>query len=74
MGADAPLRQPIPLARSILWSPVVASGLQPDDAAFPIFLGQSAVQAIYAHVAAPPPPEQGFLGFLLGDLCEDRHQ
>ncbi len=67
---DAPLRQPIPLARSILWNPVAAGTRRPDDAAFPIFVGQSAVQAIYEHVAAPRPPEQDLLGFLLGDLCE----
>ncbi len=28
------------------------------------------MQAIYAHVGAPPPPEQGLLGFLLGNRYE----
>jgi JAB1/Mov34/MPN/PAD-1 ubiquitin protease len=62
------LQQPMPLARSILWAPTGAS--RPGDLGIPIFLRQSALQAIYEHLAAPPPPGQGILGFLLGDRCE----
>ena len=68
MSAARVLRQQLPLARSILWAP--ASAPRPADAAFPVFLRQSALQAIYEHLATPPPPGQGILGFLLGDLCE----
>jgi hypothetical protein len=69
MSAARVLRQQLPLARSILWAP--ASAPRPAaDATFPVFLRQSALQAIYEHLATPPPPGQGILGFLLGDLCE----
>src|SRR5437899_12441626 len=76
MSAGAPLQQPIPLARSILWSPVSAEapgegeGEPPGDIPFPIFLAQSALVAIHEHLAAPPRPGQGLLGFLVGDLCQ----
>jgi proteasome lid subunit RPN8/RPN11 len=36
----------------------------------PVFLQQSALQAMYEHLAATPPAGQGVLGFLLGDRCE----
>ena len=36
----------------------------------PVFLEQSALQAMYEHLATPPAPGQGVLGFLLGDRCE----
>ncbi|MGH7548880.1 MAG: hypothetical protein ACREMM_12000, partial [Gemmatimonadales bacterium] len=72
MGADAPLRQPIPLARSIRWIPAGAGGRgdRPGNIAFPVFLAQSVLQAIQEHVVAPPKPGQGLIGFLVGDLCE----
>jgi hypothetical protein len=62
------LQQQIPLARSILWAPTSAA--RPADVAFPVFLRQSALQAIYEHLATLPPPGQGILGFMLGDRCE----
>jgi len=63
------LRQQIPFPRSILWAP--ASTTRPGgEVAFPVFLLQSALQAIYEHVTTPPHPGQGVLGFLLGDRCE----
>jgi JAB1/Mov34/MPN/PAD-1 ubiquitin protease len=68
MSAVRVLRQQMPLARSILWAP--ASAPRPADVAFPVFLRQSALQAIYEHLATPPPPGQGILGFMLGDCCE----
>ncbi|HVH67760.1 MAG TPA: hypothetical protein VM716_07840 [Gemmatimonadales bacterium] len=70
MATGGPLRQPIPVARSILWGPVAAGARRPGEISFPVFLLQSALAAIYEHLAAPPRPGQGMLGFLLGDLCE----
>jgi hypothetical protein len=67
MAADAPVRQPIPLARSILWRPLAAGA--PRHVEFPVFLKQSALHAISEHMTALPPPGQGILGFLLGDRC-----
>src|SRR5712664_1609250 len=70
--SSGPLRQPIPAARSILWSPESAGGgvQRPGHMPFPVFLSQSALTAIHEHVATPARPGQGVLGFLLGDLCE----
>jgi proteasome lid subunit RPN8/RPN11 len=68
MDEREPLRQPIPLARSILWAPVGAS--RPGTMPFPVFLSQSALQAVHEHLTALPPVGQGILGFLLGDRCE----
>src|SRR6266704_748282 len=70
--STGPLRQPIPVARSILWSPAGedGGGQRPGHVPFPVFLAQSALTAIHEHVAAPARPGQGVLGFLLGDLCE----
>jgi hypothetical protein len=62
------LQQPIPLARSILWAPTSAP--RPGNMPFPVFLSQSALQAIHEHLATPPPPGQGIVGFMLGDRCE----
>src|SRR5438093_10676592 len=72
MSTAGPLRQPIPVARSILWSPAAedGGGQRPGHLPFPVFLSQSALTAIHEHVAAPARPGQGVLGFLFGDLCE----
>ena len=72
MSTAGPLRQPIPVARSILWSPGSEGGSaqRPGHIPFPVFLSQSALTAIHEHVATPARPGQGVLGFLLGDLCE----
>jgi len=72
MSTAGPLRQPIPVARSILWSPASAAGgdQRPGHMPFPVFLSQSALTAIHEHIATPARPGQGVLGFLLGDLCE----
>ena len=69
MSAVRILRQQIPFARSILWAPTSAAR-PAGDMPFPVFLKQSALQAIYEHLATIPPPGQGILGFLLGDRCE----
>ena len=70
MGADAPLHQPIPVAGSILWSPGGEAPRRPGDTPFPIFIAQPALAAIHEHLAGPPRPGQGLMGFLVGDLCE----
>lgn len=70
MSTGAPLRQPIPVGRSILWSPAGAGANRPDDIPFPVFFSQAALTAIHEHIATPHRPGQGILGFLLGDLCE----
>ncbi|HET7295923.1 MAG TPA: hypothetical protein VFI66_02205, partial [Gemmatimonadales bacterium] len=70
MGTGGPLRQPIPVARSILWSPASEGPKRPGHIPFPIFLSQAALTAVHEHLATPPRPGQGVLGFLLGDLCE----
>ena len=74
MSADAPLRKTIPLARSILWSPTAAPGTagggRPGNIPFPVFVAQSALAAVREHLATAPPPGQGILGFLVGDMCE----
>jgi len=62
------LSQPIPLARSILWAPLGVP--RPDTVEEPVFIAQPALRAIAEHLATPPPPGQGLLGFLLGDRCE----
>src|ERR1043166_8029019 len=72
--SSGPLRQPIPVARSILWSPAAGteggSAKRPGNIPFPVFLSQSAITAIHENIATPTRPGQGILGFLLGDLCE----
>src|SRR5438067_11018545 len=72
MSTAGPLRQPIPVARSILWSPGSEGGSaqRPGHIPFPVFLSQSALTANHEHVATPARSGQGGLGFLLGDLCE----
>jgi len=70
MTTPGPLRQPIPLGRSILWSPADGGPKRPGNVPFPVFLSQAALTAIHEHVATPHRPGQGLLGFLLGDQCE----
>src|SRR5437870_13614540 len=78
MSADAPLRKPIPLAQSILWSPTPTpgtggggrGGARPGNIPFPVFVAQSALAAVREHLAPALPPGRGVLGFLVGGLCE----
>ncbi|HEV2750668.1 MAG TPA: hypothetical protein VGV12_09110, partial [Gemmatimonadales bacterium] len=70
MSTGGPLRQAIPVARSILWSPVSEGAKRPGIIAFPVFFSQAALNAVHEHVATPARPGQGVLGFLIGDLCE----
>src|SRR5207253_1687762 len=43
---------------------------RPGNIPFPVFVAQSALAAVREHLATTPPPGQGILGFLVGDLCE----
>jgi len=70
MTTPGPLRQPIPVARSILWGPASGGPKRPADVPFPVFLSQAALTAILEHLATPHRSGQGILGFLLGDECE----
>src|SRR5437879_4345791 len=70
MTTPGPLRQPIPVGRSILWGPASAGSKRPGNITFPVFLSQAALTAILEHVATPHRAGQGVLGFLLGDECE----
>src|SRR2546427_1708792 len=70
MSPDGPLGQPIPVGRSILWSPASGGSKRPGNIPFPVFLSQAALTAILEHVATPHRSGQGILGFLLGDECE----
>ena len=71
-GSAAPKlrKQPIPLARSILWKPTGGDAHAPSGAGDAIFVGQAALAALNDHLSAVPPPA-GALGFFVGDLCED---
>jgi proteasome lid subunit RPN8/RPN11 len=62
-----PVERTIPIAHSVLWEPVGASGGIPDPEAYPLFITRRAVEAVNAH--APPSESGGVFGFLAGDLC-----
>ena len=70
MTTPGPLRQPIPVGRSILWAPASGGSKRPGNITFPVFLSQAALTAVLEHVATPHRAGQGILGFLLGDQCE----
>jgi hypothetical protein len=70
MSTGGPLRQAIPVARSILWGSASEGAKRPGNIAFPVFFAQAALNAVHEHVATPTRPGQGVLGFLIGDLCE----
>ena len=70
MTTGGPLRQVIPVARSILWAPSSEGTKRPGDMPFPVFFSQAALSAVHEHLATPARPGQGVLGFLIGDLCE----
>lgn len=70
MSTGGPLRQAIPIARSILWGSASEGAKRPGNIAFPVFFAQAALNAVHEHVATPTRPGQGVLGFLIGDLCE----
>ena len=68
-----PQLRPLPVAESILWTPVEGGGgggaaTAADLPPYPVFLGQHALGAIHDHFKVAP--NTGLLGFLVGDLCE----
>ncbi len=70
MAMDALFLELIPLARSILWSPVTDGPRRPATIPFRIFLAQRALVTVHGHLATAPRGGQGLLGVLVGDLCE----
>jgi hypothetical protein len=66
-------REPLPLARSILWYPAGRGSRDTGTGrgGFPVFLDQSVLTAIRNHVEASP--TEALLGFLAGELyvCSD---
>src|SRR5437763_588307 len=54
MTTPGPLRQPIPVGRSILWAPASGGSKRPGNITFPVFLSQAALTAVLEHVATPP--------------------
>lgn len=72
-AATAARREPLPLARSILWYPAGRGSRDTGmgKGGYPVFLDQSVLNAIRAHVEASP--TEPLLGFLAGELyvCSD---
>jgi hypothetical protein len=62
-------REPLPLARSILWYPAGRGSRDTGmgRGGYPVFLDQSVLNAVRTHVEAAP--EVPLLGFLAGELC-----
>jgi len=67
----APVSQPMPMDRAILWNPVKKEGAgRPSGRApYPVFFQQEAVVALQDHLKASP--EQAIFGFLIGSLFRD---
>lgn len=66
-----PFRRPIPIARSILWTPVgVAGGARAveGEGEVAVFIAQGALREMMRHLRSDP--EQELLGFLAGELFE----
>lgn len=63
--------RPMPIASSIYWTPVAATGSVEATGAYPIFITQRALGAVHDHVAAEK--EGASLGLLLGSVlrCPD---
>jgi len=67
----APVSQPMPMDRAILWNPVKKEGAgRPSGRApYPVFFQQEAVVALQDHLKASP--QQAIFGFLIGSLFRD---
>ena len=67
----APVSQPMPMDRAILWNPVKKEGAARHSgrAPYPVFFQQEAVVALQDHLKASP--EQAIFGFLIGSLFRD---
>ena len=72
-AAPAARREPLPLARSILWYPAGRGSRDTGmgRGGYPVFIDQSVLNAVRAHVEAAP--NDPLLGFLAGELfvCSD---
>src|SRR2546430_7864370 len=67
-ASDAiPLPRPLPVGSAILWTPTVDGA--PDASPYAIFITQSALAAVHAHVEAKPRGAAS-LGFLAGNRFE----
>ena len=68
-AASASRREPLPLARSILWYPAGRGSRDTGmgRGGYPVFLDQSVLNAVRAHVEGSP--ADPLLGFLAGELC-----
>jgi hypothetical protein len=62
-------REPLPLARSILWYPAGRGSRETGigRGGYPVFLDQSVLNAVRKHVEGSP--NDPLLGFLAGELC-----
>ena len=69
--SPAPVSQPMPMDRAILWNPVKKEGAgRPSGRApYPVFFQQEAVAALQDHLKASP--AQAIFGFLIGSLYRD---
>ena len=67
----APVSQPMPMDRAILWNPVKKEGAgRPSGRTpYPVFFQQEAVVALQDHLKATP--QQAIFGFLIGTLFRD---
>ena len=70
-AAPAPVSQPMPMDRAILWNPVKKEGAaRPSGRTpYPVFFQQEAVVALQDHLKASP--QQAIFGFLIGTLYRD---
>jgi len=72
-AVPAARREPLPLARSILWYPAGRGSRDTGmgRGGYPVFLDQSVLNAVRAHIEASP--NEPLLGFLAGELyvCSD---
>lgn len=59
----------MPVPRAILWHPDQGDPSRSRPAGYVIFVEQNALLAIQEHADATP--DEGILGFLVGDLCRD---
>ena len=69
--SPAPVSQPMPMDRAILWNPVKKEGAgRPSGRSpYPVFFQQEAVVALQDHLKASP--QHAIFGFLIGSLYRD---
>jgi len=67
-NADALRHRKLPVDHAILWGPASAGTPRPLQQPYPLFVHQTSLQHLVAHVRSDPAKE--LLGFFLGDLYE----